>query len=471
MRNIFNWNKIGRHFSSAFAILVIGSLVALFSWRLGEFSLQSYDEAWYGSIAREIIRSGDAFDLSFNFERFNDHPPLGFIFMSASMLIFGDNEFGVRFASALFGVGCVVLMFLIGRVVGNRWVGVAAASMLTSSMWFMLRARSGNLDVPLLFFSLLTVWSLLKASINRRFFFLSSVAFASTILTKTLVGTGLIPVIAYGYYSQRKRLDMQFFIKNVSLVFALIFPWYLYQSVIDATFWSGLFGVAFRPEGNSFQLSNLSNSLMYLQIAMGSKWFKLSILGWVASLVIAWRQKEQRRNIVFLWLYLMGFALPLLPTANVEIWHLLPVLPPLCLIAGLSAYYGWQLISPRFVIAGKLTAVAIVALGAWQFRRLTDLLYVVEANNTQKAIAQAAQEYDFVYLFDTFYPATVYYSDTRVEYSHVIPKSEERLRSLLDGKSATNSAIIVNRQTFEELRTEKVRFSLLHENDQYLLIR
>src|SRR5690242_12398454 len=82
-----------------------------FFYRLDYNTLASWDEAWYGSIAREIVRTGDFIKMMWNGQPYFDHPPMGFWLMSISYKIFGINEFSTRFPSAVLGLGAVVLIY------------------------------------------------------------------------------------------------------------------------------------------------------------------------------------------------------------------------------------------------------------------------------------------------------------------------------------------------------------------------
>ena len=90
-----------------------------FFFKLGQFSLVSWDEAWYGEIAKNILKDHNLIYLSFNGNLYNDHPPVGFWFIALSQVIFGINEFGTRFAPALAGFLTLIVTFLLGRNLFN----------------------------------------------------------------------------------------------------------------------------------------------------------------------------------------------------------------------------------------------------------------------------------------------------------------------------------------------------------------
>src|SRR3989338_7705426 len=137
-------------------------LAPLFFYNLGGYSLVDFDEAWYGEIARNILVSANPVILSFNGKPYFDHPPLGFVLMAVSQLIFGVNEFAVRFPAAAAGFGSLVLTYLVGRRLFSSVVGLGSMLVLASSVWFILRSRQGDLDTILTFFYLLTIYFAIK---------------------------------------------------------------------------------------------------------------------------------------------------------------------------------------------------------------------------------------------------------------------------------------------------------------------
>src|SRR5687768_4222941 len=108
----------------------------LFFYKLGDSSLVSWDEAWYGGIARNILQSGNIFHLQFNDKYYFDHPPFGFSLIAGSQKIFGINEFGTRFTPALCGLLTLVVVYLLGKQLFSRSVGFLSALSLLSAPWF-----------------------------------------------------------------------------------------------------------------------------------------------------------------------------------------------------------------------------------------------------------------------------------------------------------------------------------------------
>jgi len=97
---------------------------------------------------------------------FYDHPPMVAWTIRLGTSIFGNTEFGVRFATLMLSMGSTVTLFVIGRL----WFGLAAA--LWACLIFTLTplyAGIGLLTSPddaLLFFWLLTLYFLSKALLS-----------------------------------------------------------------------------------------------------------------------------------------------------------------------------------------------------------------------------------------------------------------------------------------------------------------
>src|SRR3990167_7496052 len=177
-----------------FLLLILFGFI--FFYRLDYKPLESWDEAWYGSIAKNIVKTGNFMDTSYNNKPFYDHPPVGFILISFSYKLFGINEFSTRFPSALLGILSVFLIYKIAlELFGKKEIAFVSALILGSSVWYVIRVRSGNLDSDFLFFYLLTVFLSLKSAKNFRWFPFVGLSFGALIMTKTLAGISVLVLI------------------------------------------------------------------------------------------------------------------------------------------------------------------------------------------------------------------------------------------------------------------------------------
>ena len=115
-----------------------------------------FDEVYYVDGARDFLKHGVEIDGA-NPE-FIVHPPVGKLLIASGIKLFGDNEFGWRFASAVFGT---LLILLFARLVHVLFyspllTGLGAALMALDGL-LLVHSRTALLDLFLTFFTLLGV--------------------------------------------------------------------------------------------------------------------------------------------------------------------------------------------------------------------------------------------------------------------------------------------------------------------------
>ncbi|MDP3727415.1 MAG: glycosyltransferase family 39 protein, partial [bacterium] len=94
---------------------------------------------------------------------FHDGPPLGFLVQWLSFQIGGDNLLAARLPFVAAGVASIAAVFLLGRLIGGAWVGIAsvgAMAVMNYAVWF---SRIGNLDGFLVPWITLSIYFFLKA--------------------------------------------------------------------------------------------------------------------------------------------------------------------------------------------------------------------------------------------------------------------------------------------------------------------
>lgn len=471
----------------AILIFLTATFSVVFFFRLGWASLQSYDEAWYAVIARNIVQGHNPLVLWFNGQAFTDHPPLGFWLMAASYKLFGISEFATRLPSALMGIGSVVLTFLVGKKLINRRVGLMASAMLGSSLWFVLRARSGNLDVPLVFFYLLTIYFGLLYQRNRRLIAGAAVAFASLLLVKTLVGTSagiiLLSIIALSTYTWKQKLTDFTILAGGTVL--LLLPWYGYNAIISHRFlYHHFVEIALRGgsldagQGQLFQQVQL-----YLHSGIG-RWYSLAILS-IPAVLIFGRKKLKPTVLLLLWLLVVGA--PFLLSGKTEIWHLLPLYPPLFLAIGTAIYLFSSWLNEQFVrfspkrfsqkkysrLIIEFTPVCLVfCLAVFQLRQVLPLVFPVDRYLPPvDQIAKIAGDLPgTLYLKDAVGPEVMYYSGKEVNSFGINPESFRMMKGFLGDASASARLFIVPQNDLPTLTAEQVPYSIVSENSDYALI-
>lgn len=87
------------------------------------------------------------------------HPPTAKYFQAYSMLLFGENSFGWRFSSVIFGVGVIWLTFLIAQTAfKNERLSLIAALLASFDGLLLVQSRIAMNDIHVTFFILLSCY-------------------------------------------------------------------------------------------------------------------------------------------------------------------------------------------------------------------------------------------------------------------------------------------------------------------------
>jgi dolichyl-phosphate-mannose--protein O-mannosyl transferase len=137
-------------------------LIAIASFVLRLINLGSpkgfvFDEVYYVDGARDLLKYGVEVDGT-NPE-FIVHPPVGKWLIASGINLFGDNEFGWRFASAVFGT-LLILLFarLIHVLFYSPLLTALGAALMALDGLLLVHSRTALLDLFLTFFTLLGIF-------------------------------------------------------------------------------------------------------------------------------------------------------------------------------------------------------------------------------------------------------------------------------------------------------------------------
>ncbi len=103
--------------------------------------------------AWEMMQRGRLGRPVFNGELRTHKPVLLYWFIMSAYRVFGVDEFGARFWSAVLGVGTVLMTYVIGRRLFNPAAGLWAGLILSTTIMFGIAARVATPDSVLIFFS------------------------------------------------------------------------------------------------------------------------------------------------------------------------------------------------------------------------------------------------------------------------------------------------------------------------------
>ena len=181
-------------------------------WNLGSPKGFIFDELYYAKNAHSLLLHG--VELDNGKAEFIVHPPVGKWLIAFGIKLFGFNEFGWRFSSALFGSISIVLIYFVAQSLFNRYLySTLAAGLSTIDGLHLVHSRTALLDIFLMFFLLLAFFLLLKSK-----HWWAGIALGLALATKW---TGIYYLVAflifmlYVDYRQERAMENQTPIKTV----------------------------------------------------------------------------------------------------------------------------------------------------------------------------------------------------------------------------------------------------------------
>lgn len=110
-----------------------------------------------GMIFDEIYHARTAYEFLHNIEPYEwTHPPLGKLFISVGIFLFGMNPFGWRIVGTLFGVAMIPIMYLFGKkMFKDRFYAICTALLMMFDFMHFSLSRIATIDVYGCFFVIL----------------------------------------------------------------------------------------------------------------------------------------------------------------------------------------------------------------------------------------------------------------------------------------------------------------------------
>jgi len=120
------------------------------------------DEPVYALIARDMLRQGNWLIPMVGGDFFQDKPPMLFWMEAVGYTLMGSWRIGFLLPSLLCGLGTLLLVYDLARRLWSREAGLYAAMLLLLTVQFTLQSRRAQLDAPLVFFTTLSLYCLLR---------------------------------------------------------------------------------------------------------------------------------------------------------------------------------------------------------------------------------------------------------------------------------------------------------------------
>ncbi len=184
-------------YDKAFLYLALAGLILRIIWLDKPIDSLIFDEKYYVNVARIILRlphDPDVYsDAPLGLDPNHEHPFLGKGFIAFSMIFLGDNAWGWRMPSIIFGVIGILVFYLLVKKISNRSdFALFSAFLFTFDNLVFVHGRIATLDIFMLTFMLLGVYWYFSGR-----YYLSAFALALSTLSKIGGLYGFVTIIVF----------------------------------------------------------------------------------------------------------------------------------------------------------------------------------------------------------------------------------------------------------------------------------
>lgn len=207
--------------SKLIIVLIIATALRLIN--LSHPQVYIFDEVYHAFTARQYLHHNiDAWEwwttppegVAYEWT----HPPVAKYGIEAGMLLFGENSYGWRFGSAVFGVISILgLYYLVLAITKNKNIALISAFLVSIEGTHIAQSRIAMNDIYMLCFY---IWSLYSAVKTR--WKLSAILYGLALASKWSALYGLIPLALIYLHSNPIKLSSFSIIHNSLFIIRLL---------------------------------------------------------------------------------------------------------------------------------------------------------------------------------------------------------------------------------------------------------
>lgn len=341
-------------------LLIIAVTALILFVNLSGIPLLDPDEPVYAETAKEMLAFNDFLSPRIYGEYWYDKPPMYYWLVAGTFKLLGISELAARLPAALMALMTVILIYFAGVRLFSPRAGLISALVLTTSIEFFYLGKAAVTDTTLNFF----LTACLLAFFTGRyylFYILSGLA----VMTKGPVGLLFPGAIIFLYMMFGWRFDLLRYMKipaGIVLFSITAIPWYWLMYNIH--------GSAFIETFLGFHNITRFTSPEHPEGMLWYYFFPVLILGffpWTAILaqsiwtsLTASRGKFQTMLFLNIWVWFIFLFFTVSRTKLVS--YILPMFPPLALIAGWYLDRIWELRYKGNAISWPLMLTILTAI-------------------------------------------------------------------------------------------------------------
>lgn len=256
------------------------------SYRNGTY----FDEIYHARTAYEFLEGKPVYEWT--------HPPLGKVFISLGIKLFGMTPFGWRIAGTLFGILMIPVMYILSKkIFKSAFISIVATVLLTFDFMHFSQTRIATIDVYVTFFIMLMYLFMYRyyaadfdnTSILKRFKYLllSGISFGLAVACKwtavyACLGLSVVFFIKIiTEFKNRKKAFLGEFIKTgfFSVAAFILIPLLIYTlSYIPYLLANGDFSFSAILENQQSMFSYHAETVVNSTHPYSSKWYEWPII-------------------------------------------------------------------------------------------------------------------------------------------------------------------------------------------------
>ena len=317
----------------------------LLGFRLGSYELSNPDEGRYAEIPREMVAAHDYVTPRLNGVNYFEKPPFVYWCVAGCLKLFGPGEWSMRAVPALFSLSGILLAYVAARRIYGRRAGLAAATVLGTSLLYFALSRILILDMVVsvlmsaaLFCFILGVRE--PAGQTRRWLFYGLYAAAAlATLSKGLIGVlipGAVMFLWLLLLNQWHRLRPFYLPTGALLFLAIALPWHLLAASRNETWAHRYFVYEHWLRFSSPVASRPGHWWYFIPIVLGGlfPWVGFLWSSLRSKLQGGWATRNKNREAWFFVIWAAFVFLFFSKSQSKLVPYILPVFPPLAVLIG-----------------------------------------------------------------------------------------------------------------------------------------
>jgi 4-amino-4-deoxy-L-arabinose transferase-like glycosyltransferase len=322
------------YFDNIVIAVLAAACYVFFFHDLGSIGLLGPDEPRYAAIAREMLLTGDYITPRLYGTPWFEKPVLMYWFGAIGDKIFGINEAGARFPSALGATICVFLLYWCGRKLWDRATGFLAALIFATSIGSFAFARAASMDMPLTACLTAALVFFLAAlnddstSRQRLWFYGFYAALGLGVLAKGPVALLLPAISLTGFLLLRGKWDewKTWYPRGLWITAVVALPWFILCAMVNGWTFLNVFFITHNVERFTTPVFGHDRPIyFFLPVLL------LLTFPWTFLLISVLRRTFGKNDQLLLWWAIVPFVFFSLSRSKLP-GYILPMVPPIALL-------------------------------------------------------------------------------------------------------------------------------------------